>query len=63
MKKHGHFGGGSGVKSPSCSAGDVGSALCQGTWMPRAVEQPSPRMATTELARSGATPTEPVYLN
>lgn len=51
------------LRVPPGGAADVGSVLGQGTWVPRAMEQPSPYTAITEPARSGATPREPVCLN
>ena len=40
------------IKNPLCSAGDAGSVPGQGTKIPYAVEQLSPRATTTEPACS-----------
>ena len=44
------FPGGPGVKNPPSNAGDAGSIPGRGTKIPHAVEQLSPRAATTEPA-------------
>ena len=48
------FPGGPVVKNPPSSAGDVGSIPGQGTKIPHAAGQLSPRIATTEPMCSGA---------
>ena len=45
------FPGGSMVKNPHSTAGDVGSISGRGTKIPHAAGQLSPRATTTELAR------------
>ena len=52
--------GGPVVKNPPSNAGDVGSIPGQGTKIPHATGQVSPRALTTEPLRSALT-TEPVY--
>ena len=44
------------VKNPPSNAGDTGSSPGPGTKIPHAVQQLSPRAATTEPTRSGAYP-------
>ena len=52
LKWHpGNFPGGPVVKNPPYNAGDVGSIPGQGTKIPHAMGQLSPRTTTTELAR------------
>ena len=48
------FPGGSEVKNPPSNAGDASSIPGQGTKIPHAMGQLSPRAATTEPVRSGA---------
>ena len=50
----GDFPGGPVVKSPPLGAGDVDLVLGQGTKIPRATEQLSPRASITELTSSRA---------
>lgn len=47
------FPGGSGVRNPASSAGDVASSPAQGTEIPHPTRQPSTRATARESVRSG----------
>ena len=57
------FPGGPGVKNPPSNAGDAGSIPGRGTKIPHAVEQLSPRAATTEPALLNQRERKPVRHN